>query len=183
MHSRSRIRIPAYQLRAIVAVAALAATMLLAGAGSASAGVPASRAVISRPMVIVGVDAAVAKQHGYELAGRPDNTVGGSCGTSYVYLNGSYRRFDFTTGFTINSDRAPAVEYYWHVHVTGPSYSHTFPYGGNLALRHSWHSSGSASVGRSGNYTASVNSADSFAILANGSVCHSAGPASWDYVS
>jgi hypothetical protein len=84
-------------------------------------------------MHVAGFDALVAEEHGFKIVNRdgvqmsiplrgsgatPDNTVGGSCGTSYIYLTASILEYQYYTGFTVV---LPAVEYGWQVSMVGPN--------------------------------------------------------------
>lgn len=58
----------------------------------------------------------------------PMNEVPGNCGVSYVYLSRLDRRvYLMDTGFRVHS---PAIDYEWHVTVTGPWYLRIIDYGG-----------------------------------------------------
>ncbi|GAA1672938.1 hypothetical protein GCM10009765_22820 [Fodinicola feengrottensis] len=110
---------------------------------------------------------------------QPDNTVYGNCGSSNIYLHEKKNGHpaNFTTGFTV---KVTAVSYAWHVHASGPHYSHDQTWSGGLAFRKSWKTEHDSKddLGR-GNYTAAANGS---AILSNGKVCVSGTPTSDRYL-
>lgn len=173
-------------------------TARLPAIASASTGVT-KVAVADTTMHISGFDAAVARAHGFSiimrngvqmsvpsahLASGPDNTVGGNCGKSWIYLTGSHLEFHYYTGFSVNT---PAVEYGWHVSIVGPnSYDNNRTWGGGLAFRKTWRAPGSGdynvTVDDSGYYDGKVIPSGSWALLDNGGYCTSGGPSSRTYV-
>jgi hypothetical protein len=151
-------------------------------------------------MHIVGFDSAVARAHGYKIITRhgvkmsvpvahpdlnlgPDNTVTGNCGKSWIYLSPGTLKFYYYTGFVVNS---PANTYHWTVHLYGPNYweqNRTWS-GGMSGTKWRAPASGdyTVDVDDTGYYRGEVDKA-SYAILDNGSVCHSGGPTSTTFVS
>lgn len=153
------------------------------------------------PMHIVGFDTAAARAHGYRIVTRngvqmsvseaqpnavagPDNSIGGNCGWSWIYLYGHYGNFQYNTGFGLYYN---GYDFYWLVHLYGPYFwEQSRTWGGLLYTGRYWRAPGS------GNYTVYVDdkgyyrgvvATSSYAILDNGGVCTSAGPTSTVYVS
>lgn len=151
-------------------------------------------------MHVVGFDSAVARAHGYKIITRhgvkmsvsavhpnrnlrPDNTVYGNCGKSWLYLSPGTLKFYYYTGFAVNS---PAYDYHWVVHLYGPNF---------WEQSRTWNGAMSGTVKRfpsSGDYTVVVDDTGyyrgavdtgSYAILDNGNVCYSGGPTSTTFVS
>lgn len=154
---------------------------VLAGVFAASpahASTPASpRAVmIVMPMRVIGFDPAVAKAHGFSTKSpiRPDNTVYGDCGSSYVKITPTGNAHGLIqTGFTVDED---AVSYSWTVHVIddyGVSNKH---WSGTLLFRTSW--VGTNDFHSTGPDWAFVEVTYGVAVMWNGDVCYSEGP--WD---
>jgi hypothetical protein len=187
-------------------ILALAASLLFMTAlapGALAETTPGSHptgTLLATSMHVVRFDAAVAAEHGFSIItrngiqmsvpagqtdGPPKNTVGGPCGTSYIYLTGSILQYEYYTGFTVI---APAVEFGWSVNIVGPNfYDRTGNWGGVLKSARSWRAPGTGEydipVDDSGYYDGAVVSAASFAILDNGEVCYSGGPSSRTYVN
>lgn len=177
------------------AATAIAAMALPANAAPAHAQAASSAAVrvvkVTVPMKIVGFDEAVAKAHGYvirtDAQGRqysvkagaaanptPDNRVYGNCGDSWLYeLAVGNHAVDIRTGFDVNT---PAVAYWWKYWMRdlGGTSSHTFA--GGLAFRNTWDDDSRWGALTPGPANAWVDSG-SDAILDNGDVCVTAGPA------
>lgn len=135
--------------------------------------------MVSR-MRLIGVDAAVAKAHGFstQRAVQPDNTVYGDCGSSYVTVTpvGNLHAL-IQTGFTVNEN---AVEYSWTVHVVddyGVSDKH---WSGGLAFRTSW--IGTNNFHSSGTGWVFVSVTSGIAIMWNGDICFSEGPWAQAYI-
>ena len=156
-------------------VAVLAAVFV---ASPAQAGPPATpRSVtIVMPMRLGGFDPAVAKAHGFSTKSpiKPDNTVYGECGSSYVKITPTGNAHGLIqTGFTVDEN---AVSYSWTVHVLddyGVSNKH---WGGTLALRTSW--VGTNNFHSTGPDWAYVEVTYGVAVMWDGDICYSEGP--WD---
>jgi len=118
---------------------------------------------------------------GTKVRTSPNGYVSGQCGISYVYLyNGnepSGRGYHYDTGFkdTCASRNAPAVDFVWHVTVTGPGwrkadYDNGHPiYTYNLNLHNHW------ATPNAGVYNACVVQA-AYANLSNGGTAYSGDP-------
>jgi glutamyl endopeptidase len=110
-------------------------------------------------------------------AARATPAVKGNCGTSRVAVKekSDDHPVEMTTGFTVT---VAAISYKWQVTMTGPDkYSHTYNAGGGLMLRKSWAGSYSSPADEpQGEYAAKVVVSNSFAVLANMTICHSLGP-------
>jgi hypothetical protein len=112
----------------------------------------------------------------------PKNIVYGTCGSSYLYLDGLNLRYTYRTGFSLAGSRR-AISYRWQVRVTGPfSYSRYWNWSGGLAYRQSWGDRRYANTVNYGQYTGRVVVANSWALLATGDICVSGGPSSFDFV-
>jgi hypothetical protein len=109
----------------------------------------------------------------------PNNTVGGDCGSSNIYLeekpNG--KPVKMTTGFTVVHD---AISYSWYAYISGPSYNYTYHASGDLAFDGSWKGQHTSTDNYPSGYWYAYVSDTSFAVLDDGGVCYSAGP--WDSV-
>lgn len=194
---RKRAAVTGAVFAAATAVAALAQALPAnAAPAHAQAASPAAVRVVkvTVPMKIVGFDAAVAKAHGYAIRtdaqGRqysvkagaaanaaPDDRVYGNCGDSWLYeFAVGNHAVDLETGFDVNT---PAVAYWWRywMHDLGGTTSHT--YAGGLDFRNTWDNGpagqrwGALTPGPANAWVDS----GSDAILDNGDVCATAGPA------
>lgn len=182
--------------------AALGAALVTAEAPQAQAksqevaypGMARAVATITMPMRVVRFDKAVARAHGYKIvahhgvsmsvaAGRvsaaPDNTVGGNCGTSWIYLTGGNFEYQYYTGFTI---KGAGYDFYWDVNIYGPNaYDNHRTWGYLLKGATKWRGPASGDyqvpVDDGGYYRGYVNTG-SYAVLDNGAVCYSGGPSS-----
>lgn len=142
---------------------------------------PAAGRRISRPMRVGGFDAAVARAHGVI---QPRNVLGGTCGTSYIYIyNGNAdpytgvnyggRGYGYNTGFSV---RAPVVGFYWQVVVTGPSWDKVdHDNGHNLYGGRTWVGHNHWKTTSPGLYVAAVDFY-STATLSDGTICYTNGP-------
>jgi hypothetical protein len=145
-------------------------------------------------MHIIGVDAAVAKAHGYVVrtarngakyavrasdaksVATPANEVGGNCGTSYLYYYSVGNREAYVdTGFEVTP--APAIYFSWHVAVTDNIGVGNHSWGDPLADDWNWATEWLTVHGTTGYSTADVTSGA--AVLSNGDVCGSGDP--WDW--
>lgn len=174
---------------AATAVAAPARTVATTGHGSAErAAKPPAGAVVSH-LRRVGFNAAVARAHGYRVRtapngtrypvrpgarARPNDEVSGDCGDSWIYISvqGNWRS-TITTGFDVD---LPAIGFGWQVLRSDPYGSTTNSWGSPLAEDYSWEGSWQIQGGGPGMEYASVDPADSWALLTDGSICSSAGP-------
>ena len=157
-------------------------------------------------MTVTGFDREVAQANGYQVITLPSGreasvkidiarrirageslivdgqqTLYGNCGYSYVELYAiGGEKANFRTGFGIASNLPAAIRYQWVVRITDNGGSSSPSWSGNLAYRHTW-------VTNSGNFLvykltrgtawARVDSDWSYAVLSNGAICSSAGPA------
>ncbi|MFI9106603.1 trypsin-like serine peptidase [Streptomyces fildesensis] len=112
----------------------------------------------------------------------PDTTLPGNCGVSQVEVGvkDDDHPVRMTTGFAVDT---PAVEYGWTVDITGPKYSYHYTAEGFLAGQSTWNGSHDSDKDyTAGDYTATVTTA-SYALLATGVICYSAGPVAKEAVT
>jgi hypothetical protein len=185
-------------LAAIALVLALAGGAVVAG-GAAAAATPPSQATKSS-LAAVAFIPEVAAEHGYSTTAyaalprtstanvtsgqvgaatsggqvTPNNTVYGSCGSSWLYLSGGNNEYRTATGFSVVNI---AVLFGWWVDVWGPYGFYRQHSWGSGYFSSSWATSPWFPVDDSGYYTAQVNGG-SYAVLIDGRVCTSLGPAS-----
>jgi hypothetical protein len=172
--------------------AALALLALSGPAGAAATSAPAAPHAhkIQAAMVVTGVDAAVAKAHGYRVVkinGRsytekigsaaPDNVVSGNCGSSYMWLysDGS----SYTTAVTGFNVTAAAISYSWQIIVVDNAGTAHHSFGGSLAFDSSWSGSWRSWHSVKGYSWAEVVSG--YALLWDGEICSSLYP--WDWTN
>ena len=191
--------------RLAAAVCALAAATLAGflGVGTAHAAsahpapaaaqAPSTRTItVSRPMHVVGFDAAIAKAHGYTVrtstrgqqyvakagsaAVTPANTVEGPCGDSWItYTAIGGRQAVVGTGYTINPDFGVPLGGIWHVAVVdnaGTGIVTSYPTSGSLA----WSTTYVTRHSVTGYSYASVVPSSSWVLTDEGFTCHSGGP-------
>jgi hypothetical protein len=189
-HKLAAVNGAVFAAATVVAVMAQAVPANAAPAHAQAASSAAVRVVkVTVPMKIVGFDAAVAKAHGYVIrtdaqgrqysvkagaAAIPGNRVYGNCGDSWLYeIAVGNHAVDIRTGFDVNT---PAVAFYWKywMHDRGGTSSHDD--GGGLAFRNTWEADDRWGALTPGPANAWVDSG-SDAILDDGSVCVTAGPA------
>lgn len=121
-------------------------------------------------MTVIGFDVATARKYGHSEA-QPQNVVGGSCGSSYLFLDPRPRGFFIRTGFSVI---APAIGYSWAVDGYGPT-GFRATWGGGLLFRTTWDGTASRGNLSPGFYNAIVSS-PAYAQLADGRICSSAHP-------
>jgi hypothetical protein len=180
--------------KVIVGIAILATIALSAAArvpqAAASRPSAAPHVVVAVvPMHITGFDPVVAKAHGYVIrtnaAGRqyavkagakpgatPAGIVYGDCGSSWLYYVAlGSRRVWVYTGFDVT---APAVYYWWRYWMldNGGISSHTHS---GIQFSSSW-STTDTWGGMTAGWSEAWVDASSYAVLASGAVCTSAGP-------
>jgi hypothetical protein len=153
---------------------------------------------ITKGMTVVGFDREVAEANGYEIITRPDgtqasvkkgelttqgsSTVVGSCGISFVELfdaPGTGGKADFRTGFTTYE---VAIGFRWWVIVRDANGTSNRNYAGDPFSR-SWQTGFETLwLYPGGNAWATVIPDDSWALLANGSICVSGGPGTVEWI-
>lgn len=119
----------------------------------------------------------------------PNGASVGPCGTSFVYLsNGDIdgsgklvtgRGYHYSTGFYDVDIKHydPAVDFTWHVRVTGPNWNKLDYDNGHPIYSYSWSGYNHWHTGSPGTYQAQVV-ATAVAYLASGGACYSQGPIS-----
>jgi hypothetical protein len=183
-----------------VAMATLAAFLGMGTAQAASAhpapAVPAQSVktiTVTRPMRVVGIDAAVAKAHGYTVrtdaqgkqyvaklgsaAVTPQNTVAGPCGNSWVtYTAIGGKAASLGTGYVLNPDYGLPVSGFWEVAVVddaGTGYvENSNPVTGSFY----WDDNYTTYHSVTGYSYAEVVSDNSYVITDEGWLCYSAAP-------
>jgi hypothetical protein len=149
---------------------------------------------ITGQMHVVGINAAVARAHGFIVrtnkAGKqyvvkggttgvsPDDVVGGDCGESYMWLNADGS--DYTTAVTGFDLNTAAISYYWHIAVVDGAGTAYHNWGGALAFDESWADAWTSWHSVTGYSWAQVLFGT--ALLWNGEVCTSGDPWDWAYV-
>jgi hypothetical protein len=181
------------KLLAPAVCAAATVTMMMSAVTSASAATralptPTHPSVTRTVMRIIGFDARVAAEHGYEVrsapggkqyltkngSSTPDGVVSGPCGVSYVYEYGiGNRAVELYSGFSVI---APEVGGHWQIRLSdrgGTSFKNY-----NVAASANGIGQFTQVVGglSKGPAQATVVGPASFAILDNGEVCYSGGP-------
>ncbi|MFI0937694.1 hypothetical protein [Streptomyces sp. NPDC021020] len=179
---------------AAAAVAALAIPTMPAHAADSTT------TTVTRGMQIVGYDRSVATAHGYTIktdsegheysvkngSVQPNTSVTdpGDCGSSTATIThiGNHQA-TVSTGFVLSGIDGFAVDYNWNLSVLDNWGQTPHHWGGGLATRRSWSSQpfNFKSAG-AGPAWAIVESGSSYAILIDGGVCYSAGPAAEDYI-
>ncbi len=129
----------------------------------------------------VRVGAAVVFAHtpGSSLTGAATQSeiIAGNCGLSWFYLDTFRRQYRVSTGFTINSDWAPAVAYRWVTWVDGPGWANEWrTFVGALRFERSWQTWWLRRDRPPGWYAGEVVSGT--VVLSDGSICVSGGPSS-----
>lgn len=186
-----------------IAAAATAVLVPIGVAGSAHAashqaashvsGTAAAKPVLVKrvtvAMEVTGVDAAVAKAHGYKVVtladGRqeavaaskavsPNDTIEGDCGDAYLnyYAVGNKEAY-VDSGFSLNQ---PAVYYYWDVAVKDSAGTGTKLFYGTLADDYTWADEWLTTHSVTGSSTATVT--DGWVLLYNGNYCTALDPSS-----
>lgn len=166
---------------------------------TASAPATAPKGVITMPMKFVGFNKAIAKAHGYEIltdaqghqysvkigakagsaAARPNNSLSGNCGTSYLWYNAiGARAATLDTGF--ENLPVAAVYYIWRVSVTDAIGTGVVPWSGVLALRGSWEGITVTHHGATGYSRAVVTTG--LVDLADGTSCVTLQPSDYTYL-
>lgn len=183
---------------ALLTVAAMAAAAVIPGtAAMAAPSVERHAPVpvqITAQMHVTGIDAAVARAHGFVVrtnaAGKqyvarkgstgvsPNDVVSGDCGSSYMYLypDGG----DYTTAVTGFNVTGPAVSYGWNIVVVDDAGTAHHSWGGGLAFDSSWSGSWTSWHSVSGYSWAEVVSG--WAVLWDGDICTSLYPSDSTYV-
>lgn len=153
------------------------------------------------PMQITGFDKSVAAEHGYEIktgpdgkeyslkigatrgqapnAVTPENVVSGNCGSSWLWydaIGGSAAQIN--TGFNLTQ---PATSYWWLVTIDDGGGHSAQTWSGGLFFRNRWGVTRTVRNMTHGASGAKVSTASS-AILWDGAVCTSGGPADFTWV-
>lgn len=197
------------RLTAIGAILAASLGVVLLGSGTAQAASTGSDAdavqtvMMTRPMHIVGYDAAVAAANGYKIvtdaqgiqhsvkigsAGVVPDAVPvkvGACGSSYVFFNAAGHRSTnpryvavVSTGYDlVGPDVAPGVEGNWTVHVTDRAGVGRLFWGSAANRTFYWNATVDTFHSVTGYSTAAVDTS-SWVLMQNGGFCTSSGP--WD---
>jgi hypothetical protein len=192
-------------MAAAVVLAVGASAAPAAVAASAPAAVPAhatdaTAETITTGMHIVGYDRAVAAAHGYTIKtdseGREYSvkngtmqpqksvTLSGDCGSSTATIThiGNHKA-TIATGFVLSGIDGYAIDYNWNLDVLDNWGTTRHHWGGGLASRRSWSSQPfTFTSAGAGPAWAIVDSGSSYAVLIDGGLCYSAGPAAEDYI-
>ena len=203
-----RILIPGSRFAATVSAIAVAmlAPFLGAGTAQAASALPTTNAVtqaaaqaqskptitVTRPMHVVGIDAAVAKAHGYTVrtnaqgqqyavktgsaAVSPANTITYTCGSSWLsYTAIGSRAGTVSTGYAINPAAGVVAEASWEVAVVdnhGTGLVPNTPTTGTL----SWGTTEVTHHSVTGYSYAQVVWENSWVVTVEGILCYSGGP-------
>ena len=187
MHKKLMITRVAAPTAAILIALGFAGSAQAAAHGTAVPAKPQLVKEVTVKMEVSGVDAAVAKAHGYKVvtladgkqeavatskAVNPADEIEGDCGDAYLwyYAVGDKQAY-VDTGFSLNTE---AVYYYWDVAVKDSAGTGTKLFYGGLADDYTWADEWLTTHSVTGSSTATVT--DGWVLLYNGDYCTALDP-------
>lgn len=172
-------------------VATLASVGLMPTHASANEPEAPEVVVVTRPLVRIGVDHAVAERNGFDVRTDADgveyavekgavttfDTRLGECGSSFLYFTAVDRTKHYTsiyTGFDLNPGMRGALNVDWVVHVIDRFGASSKQWHSAEASVHSWHKTRGFTASGATSVTGQVTTG--LVLLWDGTLCYSHGP-------